>query len=80
MSNNINVAFLQDIYLIRSFFFFCFEKREISFEVSSFGGSLLLLFFGGGGGGVANLGFANTCDILLLLSGVRYFRNFTVSR
>ena len=25
-------------------------------------------------------GFANTCEILLLLSGGRYFRNFTVVR
>ena len=39
-----------------------FAKREISFEVSSFGGSLFL-------GGIATF-----CDIILLLSEVRFFR------
>ena len=44
-----------------------FAKREISFEVSTFGGSLF-------SGGSKLLGFANTCDILSLLSEVRYFQ------
>ena len=44
-----------------------FSKREISFEVSTFGGS----FFSGGS---LLSGFANTCDILSLLSEVRYLR------
>ena len=69
-----------------------FAKREISFEVSTFGGSLFIYLFiylfGGGEGGESLLpGFANTCDILSLLSEVRYFRwsmgryfrNFTVA-
>ena len=43
-----------------------FAKREISFGVTTFGG---LLF----PGGLLLLGFANTCDILSLLSEVRYF-------
>ena len=60
--------------------FFFFAKREISFETSSFGGSLLLLllllllFIFLFWEGVANLGFANSCDVLSLLSEVRYFQ------
>ena len=66
---------------ILSVFFFFFAKREISFETSSFGGSLLLLlllllllFIFLFWEGVANLGFANSCDVLSLLSEVRYFQ------
>ena len=59
--SRISVAFFQDIYF--------FAKRKISFEVSTFGGSLF-----GGGGGWQLSGFANTCDILSLPSEVRYFR------
>ena len=44
---------------IISFFFF-FAKQEISFDVSTFRGSLF-------SGGSLLLGFANTCDILSLL-------------
>ena len=47
-------------------FRYFFAKREITFEVATFGGSLLS-------------GFANTCEISSLLSGGRFFLNFTVS-
>ena len=47
-------------------------KREISFEVSTFGG---LLF----SGKTLLSGFVmNTCDILLLLPEVRYFRRVVI--
>ena len=49
-------------------------KWEITFEVATFGKSL---FSGGGGGSVLSV-FAITREILSLLSGGRYFRNFTV--
>ena len=44
---------------------FFFSKREISFDVSTFRGSLF-------SGGSLLLGFANTCDILSLLLEVHY--------
>ena len=48
------------------------SKREISFEVSTFGG---LLF----SGRTLLSGFVmNTCDILLLLPEVRYFRGVVI--
>ena len=40
-----------------------FAKREIRFELSAFGGSLF-------SGGSLPWGFANTCDILSLVSEV----------
>ena len=62
------MAFVQDIY--QTLFF---AKREISFEVSTFRGSLFLE-------GSLFPGFAKTCDILSLLSRGRYFRNFMVTQ
>ena len=44
-----------------------FAKMEIRFKISTFGGSLF-------SGGSPLSGFANNCDILSLLSEVRYFR------
>ena len=52
-----------------------FAKREISFEVSTFGGSLfiyLFIFFWGGGGG-GNRYFR---DLLTPVTFYRYFRRF----
>ena len=65
------MAFVQDVY--QTLFF---AKREISFEVSTFGGLLSLE-------GSLFPGFAETCDILSLLSLLSrgcYFRNFTVTQ
>ena len=53
------MAFVQDIY--HPLFF---VKREISLVVSTFGGVVIF-------GGLLLSGFANTCDILSLLSEVR---------
>ena len=47
-----------------------FAKREIRFELSAFGGQRVVIFGGGGGGGSLPSGFANTCDILSLVSEV----------
>ena len=48
------------------------QKKEVSFEVSSFGG---LLF----SGRLLLSGFANTCDILSLLSKVCYSQGLLLS-
>ena len=48
-------------------------KREIIFEVSSFGGWLL-------SGGLLLSGFANTCDILSLFSEVQSCWTYAISR
>ena len=45
-----------------------FAKREIRFELSAFGGRRVVIF--GGGGESLPSGFANTCDILSLVSEV----------
>ena len=73
----INVAFLQDIYLIR-FFFFLQKGKLVLRPLLSEGRYYyyyyyyyLFFFFWEG---VANLGFANSCDVLSLLSEVRYFQ------
>ena len=60
--------FAKDIYLSYLLFF---AEREISFEISPFGGLLFL-------GLLLLSGFAKTCDILLLLLRGCYFLNFTV--
>ena len=59
------MALVQDIYPL------FLAKNEIRFEVVTFRGSLFLE-------GLLLLGFANTCDILSLLSRGCYFWNFTV--
>ena len=43
-----------------------FAKREIRFELSAFGGRRVVIF----GGGSLPSGFANTCEILSLVSEV----------
>ena len=59
------MAVVQDIYPLS------LARREISFEIPTFVGSLF-------SGGSLLLGFANICDILSLLLRGRYFQNFTV--
>ena len=70
------MAFAQNIYHIR------YLKREISFEVSTFGGLLLFFFLGGGDRYFWDLltpvTFIATFRSLLLLRG-RYFLNFKVN-
>ena len=58
------MAFVQDISIISIFFF---AKREISFKVPTFRGSLF-------SGGSLLSGFDNNCDILSLLSEICFFQ------
>ena len=86
MSNWISVAFAQEIY--RICYFLQKEKLVLRSLLSEGRYLFIYLFIFWGGRGESLLpGFANTCDILSLLSEVRYFRwsmgryfrNFTVA-
>ena len=68
----ISVALVQDICHIR---YFLQKEKLVLRSLLSEG-----RYFQGWGGGIAIFGICNTCDILLVLSRGRYFRNFTVSR
>ena len=59
--SRISLAFFQDIYFL--------QKGKLVLRSLLSEGRYL-----GGGGGWQHSGFANTCDILSLLSKVRYFR------
>ena len=63
-------------YLFISIISELFGKKEPSFQKSLLSEGTVI--FGGRRGGALLSGVVNTCEIVSLLSGGRYFRNFTV--